>query len=53
MVCHTTTGPPKIGPPDHLRQLQLIPQTTFSTADGPRTNYDAMVGPPLLQQVPI
>ena len=47
MVCHTTTGPPKIGPPDHLWQLQLVPWTICGTADGPpRPNYGAVVGPP-------
>ena len=32
---HATTGPPKIGPPDHLWQLQLVPRTICGTADGP------------------
>ena len=45
MVCHSTDGPPKMGPPDHLWQIMLLWMV-------PRTICGAVSGPPLPQMVP-
>ena len=52
VTCHAKTGPPKLVPPDHLWQVQLVPRTICSTADGPSDQLWCRGWSPLPQLVP-
>ena len=50
--CHATACPPKIGPLDHLWQLQLVPWTICGTADGfPRPTMAPWLVPRIIQRL--